>query len=138
MIRRLFSVLLLAGCSIVHLHAQQPVASPDSLSADSIVYTGSTGQVYQLSETAYKKIHAKLEEEVKKELQLEFFKKVKNAHVLVEEKGGDYFVGYSENYIKCYISSKEDLIGKILPVKIGKPYGEGVYAKIGQQKSKKS
>ena len=70
MIRRLFSVLLLAGCSIVHLHAQQPVASPDSLSADSIVYTGSTGQVYQLSETAYKKIHAKLEEEVKKELPL--------------------------------------------------------------------
>ena len=66
MIRRLFSVLLLAGCSIVHLHAQQPVASPDSLSADSIVYTGSTGQVYQLSETAYKKIHAKLEEEVTK------------------------------------------------------------------------
>ena len=47
-------------------------------------------------------------------------------------------VGYSENYIKCYISSKEDLISKILPVKIGKPYGEGVYAKIGQQKSKKS
>ena len=77
-------------------------------------------------------------EEVKKQLQLEFFKKVKNAHVLVEEKEGDYFVGYSENYIKCYISSKEDLIGKILPVKIGKPYGEGVYAKIGQQKSKKS
>ena len=77
-------------------------------------------------------------EEVKKELQLEFFKKVKNAHVLVEEKEGDYFVGYSENYIKCYISSKEDLISKILPVKIGKPYGEGVYAKIGQQKSKKS
>ena len=71
MIRRLFSVLLLAGCSIVHLHAQQPVASPDSLSADSIVYTGSTGQVYQLSETAYKKIHAKLEEEVKKEAEKE-------------------------------------------------------------------
>ena len=71
MIRRLFSVLLLAGCSIVHLHAQQPVASPDSLSADSIVYTGSTGQVYQLSETAYKKIHARLEEEVKKEAEKE-------------------------------------------------------------------
>ena len=71
MIRRLFSLLLLAGCSTVYLHAQQPVSSADSLSADSILYTGSTGHVYQLSESAYKKIHAKLEEEVKKEAEKE-------------------------------------------------------------------
>ena len=71
MIKRLFLLFLLAGCCIIYLHAQQPVSSSDSLSVDSILYTGSTGNVYQLSESAYKKIHAKLEEEVKKEAEKE-------------------------------------------------------------------
>lgn len=66
MIKRSFLILLLSGCSTVCLYAQQPVLPSDSLSSDSVAYTGSSGRVYQLSESAYNKIHAKLEAEIQK------------------------------------------------------------------------
>ena len=69
-------------------------------------------------------------EEVKERLQLEFYRKNKFGNVLVEEFDGEYYTGYTENYIKCYIKSKKDIINKIIKVKILKPHCDGVFAKI--------
>lgn len=61
-----------------------------------------------------------------------FINKNKNnkVEVLVEEKIGDLYVGYSKNYIRCYIESKQDLINKVVDVKIKYPFRDGAYAKI--------
>ena len=46
---------------------------------------------------------------------------------LREAKNGDYFDGYTENYIKCYVSG--DLkVGEIVDVQIEKPFKDGVLA----------
>ena len=68
--------------------------------------------------------------ELKKELNLNFLHKNKHGKVLVEEKVGDYYVGYTENYIKCFIPSKVDLSNQIVNVKIKKPYLDGAVCKI--------
>lgn len=68
--------------------------------------------------------------ELKKELNLKFIAKNKKGKVLVEEKQGDFYVGYTENYIKCFISSKEDITNKIVDVKIKKTYLDGALCKI--------
>ncbi len=64
------------------------------------------------------------------ELHQDFIKANRFGKVLVEEKVDDYFVGFSENYIKCYIQSKENLEGKIVKVKIGKPFRDAAKAKL--------
>lgn len=69
-------------------------------------------------------------EEVKEKLQLDFYRKNKFGSVLVEEFDGEYYTGYTENYIKCYIKSKRDIINQIVKVKILKPHYDGVFAKI--------
>ncbi len=68
--------------------------------------------------------------EIKKELQVDFIKKNKFGKVLVEEKEGLYYVGYTENYIKCYIRSHKKLENQIVEVKIHKPYKDGAKAKV--------
>lgn len=68
--------------------------------------------------------------ELKKELNLKFINKNKQGKVLVEEKQGEYYVGYTENYIKCYIPSKVDITNQIVSVKIKKPYLDGALCKI--------
>ena len=68
--------------------------------------------------------------ELKKQLNLNFISKNKRGKVLVEEKEGEYYVGYTENYIKCYIPSKQDITNKIVEVKIKKPYLDGAVCKI--------
>ncbi len=45
--------------------------------------------------------------------------------VLVEEKIGDYFVGYSKNYIRCYIKSTDDLTNNVVKVTIAETYKDG-------------
>ena len=50
-------------------------------------------------------------------------------NVLTETKEGEYFVGHSENYTKVYIKAGEDLLKKIVPVKIEERYKDGVLAK---------
>lgn len=50
--------------------------------------------------------------------------------VLIEEKIADYFVGYSKNYIRCYLKSNEDLNGKIVKVKIVSPYKDGAIVEV--------
>lgn len=69
-------------------------------------------------------------EELNKKLKVDFIKKNKFEEVLIEEKDKDFFVGYSKNYIRCYIKSKEDLTGKIVTVKIKRPFKEGAKAKL--------
>ena len=51
-----------------------------------------------------------------------------------EEKEDDFYVGYTENYIRCYIKSDEDIIGQIVEVKIKKLYKDGAIAKQVQHK----
>ncbi len=68
---------------------------------------------------------------LKNELQDEFIKANKFAEVLIEEKIEDgTYAGYSRNYIKCYIESRKVLIGKVVTVKIGHPFKDGVKARL--------
>lgn len=69
-------------------------------------------------------------EELNKKLKKKFIKKTKFGKVLIEEEIDGYFVGYTENYIRCYISSYENIVGKIVDVKILKPFRDGASAKI--------
>lgn len=64
------------------------------------------------------------------DLHQDFIKANRFGKVLVEEKIDDYFVGFSENYIKCYIQSKENLEGQIVKVKISKPFRDGAKVKL--------
>ena len=68
-------------------------------------------------------------EEVAKRLKANFLAQNKTAKVLIEEKNGDYFEGYSENYIKCFVQG--DLkVGDVVDVKIEKPFKEGVLCSL--------
>ena len=69
-------------------------------------------------------------EKINEKLKEAFIKKNKWGIVLVEEKVGDYYVGYTENYIRCYIKSKNDITNELVFVKICKPYQDGAKAKI--------
>ncbi len=66
---------------------------------------------------------------LKGELEAEFIKMNKYAKVLVEEEEDGLYVGYSENYIKCYIPSKDFIVNEIVEVKLKKPFKDGVLAK---------
>ena len=50
----------------------------------------------------------------------------KTVEVLIEEKEGEYFVGYSKNYIKCYLDSNEEEINKVIIGHIIEKYKDGV------------
>lgn len=66
-------------------------------------------------------------EELGDRLKTEFLRENKTGKVLIEAKNGDYFDGYTENYIKCYFSG--DLkVGEIVDVQIEKPFKDGVLA----------
>lgn len=68
-------------------------------------------------------------EEVGKKLKKDFIMQNKMGNVLIEEKNGEFFEGYTENYIKCYV--KGDLkVGGIVKVKIVKPFKDGALAEI--------
>lgn len=70
---------------------------------------------------------AKRLEELGDRLKTEFLRENKTGKVLIEAKNGDYFDGYTENYIKCYVSG--DLkVGEIVDVQIEKSFKDGVLA----------
>ena len=84
----------------------------------------------------YKDLPAKIKQErfeklneLNEELKHKFIKKNKYEEVLVEEEIDGLYVGYSKNYIRCYIKSKKDIIDNIVKVKIKKEYKDGVFAK---------
>ena len=63
-------------------------------------------------------------EELGKKLKIDFIKKNETAKVLIEEKNGEWFEGYTENYVKCYVQG--DLhVGDIVEVKFDKPFKQG-------------
>lgn len=68
--------------------------------------------------------------EVGKKLKEEFIKQNKTGEVLIEEKEGQFFVGYTKNYIKCYLQDDSLSVGDIVTVKIESPYKEGAKASI--------
>lgn len=63
-----------------------------------------------------------------RELQAEFIRRNNRLSVLIEEKEGDFFVGHSKNFIKCYISDLCE-IGDVVNVNIEKAFNDGVMAK---------
>ena len=87
--------------------------------------------------TAASKIYNDLEPQIKQKrlerleelgdkLKHQFLSKNKNVEVLIEEKEGEYFVGYSKNYIKCYLDSREDEINKVVSGQIIEEFKDGV------------
>ena len=56
--------------------------------------------------------------------------KDRSLEVLIEEKLGDYYVGYSKNYIRCYIKSSQDISSTIVKAQIISPYLDGCIATL--------
>lgn len=69
-----------------------------------------------------------LNDKLKKEFILSNSSSIKE--VLIEEKVGENFVGYSKNYIRCYVKAEEncDLTNNIILVKLEEPYLDGAVA----------
>ena len=85
----------------------------------------------------YKDINGKIKDarfdklnELNKTLKTNFIKKNKLGEVLFEEVEDELYVGYSKNYIRCYVKSKTDLTDKIGIVKIKRPFKDGTKAKL--------
>lgn len=78
-----------------------------------------------------KKMRVKKLEKLNEKLNKAYIKKSKKQilTVLVEEKVDDYFVGHTENYIKCYIKDNVD-IDSFVEVKIEELYKDGAIAKL--------
>lgn len=78
-----------------------------------------------------KKKRASILEKLNDKLQADYIRKSrKTLHsVLIEEKEGEYFIGHSENYIKCYIKADNLQPNIFVTVKLLKKYVDGVLAK---------
>ncbi len=63
-------------------------------------------------------------EELGKKLKKEFVEQNTNGKLLIEENNGEYFEGYTENYIKCYIKGNYQ-IGDVVSVKFEKLFKDG-------------
>ncbi len=63
-------------------------------------------------------------------LKEEFIKSNVEGEVLFEEKVGDYFAGYTKNYIRCYCQSEEDLTNEIRKVRMRGAFKDGVKVEI--------
>lgn len=66
---------------------------------------------------------------INEKLNEKFIKKAKRFHhqILVEEFDGEYYIGYTENYIKCYIIEKCE-INEFVNVKIKQKFKDGALA----------
>lgn len=62
-------------------------------------------------------------------LKLDFISQNKTAKVLIEEKNGDYYEGYSENYIKCYLQG-DFKVGDIVDIEFVEPFLQGAKVKL--------
>ena len=68
--------------------------------------------------------------QLNQKLKEDFIKKNKFEQVLFEETIDGLFSGYTRNYIRCYVKSKEDLTDKIGLVKVKEPFKDGAKAKL--------
>ena len=86
-----------------------------------------------------KKQRAETLEKVNKQLKKNYIKLSKKTphSVLIEEKIGKFFVGHSENYIKCYIKAKNLETNTFVNVKIKKKFEDGAFSKIVKIKGEK-
>ena len=99
-----------------------------------LAFRAKAGEEYDLlsdSEAVAEKLTKRLEE-LDERLRKAFIAQNKGGKVLVEEKEVDFYVGYSENYIKCYIDSDQDITNQVIEVEFEKPYLEGEKVKIKQ------
>ncbi len=71
-------------------------------------------------------------EKLGEKLKSQFLSANKTGKVLIEEKVGDYFEGYTENYIKCYCQGVAK-VGDIVEVELEKPYKDGMLCTIKNQ-----
>ncbi len=85
----------------------------------------------QIKQTRFERLN-----ELNDKLKVDFIKKNKQGKVLIEEKVNGYFVGYTQNYIRCYIEDNKanhkygNLIDKLVSVKITGCFMDGAKAKI--------
>ncbi len=86
-------------------------------------------KLYQDLSGKIKTARVKRLEEVGKRLKKEFILQNKTGLVLIEEKNGQYFEGYTENYIKCFLEGDFN-VGDIVKVQIVKPFKQGALAKL--------
>lgn len=77
-----------------------------------------------------KKIRSKKLQFLANKLKKAFISLNKFGNVLFEEKEDNFFVGYSKNYIKCYVESENDLINQICDVQFVQEYKDGIICKI--------
>ena len=86
-----------------------------------------------------KKQRVEILEKVNEKLKANYIKLSKKTphSVLIEEKQGKYYVGHSENYIKCYIKAKKLEQNSFVNVKIKKKFEDGALAKIVKIKGEK-
>ena len=61
-----------------------------------------------------------------------FIEKNSTGRVLIEEKEGEFYVGFTENYIKCYFTDQAE-VGQIVLAKILSPFKEGALAEKLQE-----
>ena len=67
-------------------------------------------------------------EEVGKRHKLEFIKENKTGKVLIEEVTKEFALGYTENYIKCYLKG-DFQVGDIVEVDLIEPFKDGALAR---------
>ena len=71
--------------------------------------------------------------DLKNELMLNYFNSIKNQtfNMLVEETEENYYVGYTENYVKAYLSLNESIKpNQIVKVKLTEPFKNGMKAEL--------
>ena len=86
-------------------------------------------KIYKDLDFEIKKKRVKELEKINDVLKENFLIQNKEGEVLIEEKEGDFFVGYTKNYVKCYING-EFSVGDIVKVKMIKPFENGMICNL--------
>jgi len=87
-------------------------------------------KLYKDLPSEVKKERSKKLEKLAQKLKTDFIKQNQFGEVLFEEKSGSFYVGYTKNYIKCYVESEKDLTNKVLKVKLKKVHLDGAICEI--------
>ena len=84
-----------------------------------------------------KRVRVRKLEELNEKLKEKYINKCRKRYhsVLIEEKVDDFYVGYSENYIKCYIPAENLLLNSFVNVKIVKKFRDGAIAALYEVKN---
>ncbi len=69
-------------------------------------------------------------EKLNEKLKEKFLSDNSEGEVLFEEKEGKFYVGYTKNYIRCFVESKKPLTNQIHSVKFEEKYKDGMHAKL--------